>query len=80
MSDAIEDKVRQVVAEVLKIEPGRIRRESRFSGDLGAESVQSVELVAAFEEAFDITMDEDKALSVQTVGEAVDFVRACVEE
>ena len=40
----------------------------------GAESIQSVELVAAFEEEFDIEMDEDEALQVQTVGAAVEFI------
>ena len=42
--------------------------------DLGADSMQSLELVAAFEEEFDIEMDEDKALEVQTVGNAADFI------
>jgi acyl carrier protein len=42
--------------------------------DLGAESTQSVELVAAFEQEFDIEMDDDAALAVKTVGGAVDFI------
>jgi acyl carrier protein len=48
--------------------------DDNFTADLGAESVQSIELVAMFEEEFGIEMDEDAALSVQTVGEAVDFI------
>jgi len=47
---------------------------------LGAESIQSVELVAAFEEEFDIDMDEDEALQVQTVGAAVDFISKVMKE
>jgi len=55
--------------------------ESAFTTDLGAESVQSVELVASFEEEFGIEMDEDAALSVQTVGDAVDFItKTCKEQ
>ena len=48
--------------------------------DLGAESIQSVELVAAFEVEFDIEMDEDAALHVQTVGDAVDFIMQYLTE
>jgi acyl carrier protein len=52
----------------------RITPEARFVEDLGAESIQSVELVAAFEEEFDIEMDDEEALAVKTVGKAVDFI------
>jgi acyl carrier protein len=80
MANSVEDRLRQVVVDVLKVDPARIRPESRFTADLGAESIQSVELMAAFEEAFDIEMDEDEALSVQTVGEAVAYITKCLEE
>jgi len=70
MSD-VERRVKEVVARTLKIDPGRITDKSRFVEDLGAESIQSVELVAAFEEEFDIEMDEEEALEVKTVGKAV---------
>lgn len=74
MSD-VEKRVRDVVARTLKIDPGRIEDSSRFVEDLGAESIQSVELVAAFEEEFDIEMDEEEALDVKTVGKAVEFIQ-----
>jgi acyl carrier protein len=80
MLESVEARVKQVVADVLKVDPSVIKPESRFTTDLGAESIQSVELVAAFEEAFDIEMDEDEALSVQTVGHAVTFIAKCVKE
>jgi acyl carrier protein len=73
MSD-VEKRVKEVVARTLKVDPSRIAAESRFVEDLGAESIQSVELVAAFEEEFDIEMDEEDALEVKTVGKAVAFV------
>lgn len=73
MSDVAE-RVRRVVAETLKVEMGRCTDEARFVEDLGASSMASVELVAAFEEEFDIDMDEQKALAVKSVGDAVEFI------
>jgi acyl carrier protein len=67
-------RVIAVSARVLDLDPAKIKPESSFSFDLGAESVQSVELVAAFEEEFGIEMDEDAALSVDTVGSAAEFI------
>lgn len=80
MSEFVAERVKQVVVDVLKVDPGKISPESRFTADLGAESIQSVELVAAFEEVFDIEMDEDEALSVQTVGDAVAYIEKCLAE
>jgi len=77
MSD-VEQRVKKVVAQVLKIDPARIKSESRFVEDLGAESIQSVELIAAFEEEFDIEMDDEQALGVKTVGKAVEFIEKFV--
>lgn len=76
MSHDVRQRVIKVVAETLKIEPGRIDDDSKFVEDLGAESMQSVELIAAFEEEFDIEMDEEEALDVKTIGKAVDFIVA----
>lgn len=80
MQESVEDRVKKVVVKVLKVDPARIQPSSRFAADLGAESIQSVELVAAFEEEFDISMDEDEALSVENVGDAVTFIDKCVRE
>jgi len=70
----IEKRVKAVTARVLKLEPDQIKPEHSFTVDLGAESVQSIELVAMFEQEFGIEMDEDAALSVETVGKAVEFI------
>jgi acyl carrier protein len=72
--DEVKDKVYKVVAQVLKTETNQIEEEHNFTTDLGAESVQSVELMAGFEEEFEIEMDEDEALTVQSVGGAIDFI------
>ena len=77
----VEDRVKSVTAKVLKIDLTDISSDSNFGADLGAESVQSIELVASFEEEFGIEMDEDAALSVDTVGGAVDFItKVCQEQ
>ena len=70
----VEERVKAATGRVLGIEPDRIMPDQSFVVDLGAESVQSVELVAMFEEEFGIEMDEDAALSVETVGGAIDFI------
>ena len=72
--DEVKERVYKVVAQVLKTDLNQIQEEHSFASDLGAESVQSVELMAGFEEEFDIEMDEDDALAVQSVGGAVDFI------
>jgi acyl carrier protein len=70
-----------VTARVLRLDPADIKPEHHFAKDLGAESIQSVELVANFEEEFGIEMDEDAALGVSTVGGAVGFIsKACEEQ
>jgi len=76
----VEERVIAVTARVLSVDPSEIKPEHAFTTDLGAESVQSVELVANFEEEFGIEMEEDAALSVQTVGEAVDFIAGVCKE
>jgi acyl carrier protein len=74
----IETRVKETIGRVLDMGPEEIASSSNFVFDLGADSRQSVELVAAFEEEFDIEMDEDEALAVQSVGDAVDFIAAIV--
>jgi acyl carrier protein len=73
-SKDVLERVIKVTARVLDLDPDAVRPESNFVTDLGAESVQSVELVAAFEEEFGIEMEEDAALAVETVGAAADFI------
>ena len=67
-------RVKDVVSTVLKVESSEITDDSNFIFDLGADSMQSVELVAGFEEEFDIEMDQDKALEVQSIEDAVNFI------
>jgi acyl carrier protein len=70
----IAERVKKVIGRVLKMDPAVIGDDDNFIFDLGADSMQSVQLVAAFEQEFDIEMAEDKALQVQSVSGAVDFI------
>lgn len=71
----VESRVKKVIAHVLKTTSDAISPQTNFIYDLGADSMQSLELVAAFEEEFDIHMEEDAALGIQNVSAAVDFIK-----
>jgi len=75
----IEKRAKKVVSSILGVDENEIKENSRFVEDLGAESVQSLELVAGFEEEFGIEMDEDAALKVKTFGDAVKFIKKHLE-
>ena len=72
--DEIKKRVKKVTARVLEIDESEITDDANFSFDLGASSMQSMILVAGYQEEFNIEMDEEKSLEVQTVSEAVDFI------
>ena len=76
----ITERTIKVTCEVLGVTPDMVTPESDFVFDLGAESTQSVQLVAAFDEEFDINMDAEDALEVQTVGDAINFIEKYVNK
>ena len=76
----IQQRVVKVVCDVLNVDEDIVQGDSNFVFDLGAESTQSVQLVAGFEEEFGIEMDNEAALAVQTVGGAVEFIAQCVDK
>ena len=73
MSDVL-DRVKKIVVEHLSVEEGSISDSSSFIDDLGADSLDTVELVMAFEEEFGIEIPDDAAETIQTVGDAVKFI------
>lgn len=77
---AVLDRVTRVTGRVLGLEPSEIRPADHFVFDLGAESVQSLELVAAFEEEFGIDMKQEEALAVQTVEGAAAYISRFVRK
>ncbi|MGD0754075.1 MAG: acyl carrier protein [Bacteroidales bacterium] len=76
--EEIKNRVKKVIAKVLEINESEISDNANFSFDLGASSFQSIRLVAGFQEEFNIEMDEEKSLEVQTVSEAVDFINTYI--
>ncbi len=73
-SAEIEAKVTEIVSKQLGVAKEKITRESSFVNDLGADSLDTVELVMEIEEAFDLTIPDDAAEKIQTVGEAIKYI------
>ncbi len=73
MSD-IADRVNKIVVEHLGVDASKVKTEASFIDDLGADSLDTVELVMAFEEEFGIEIPDDAAETIQTVGDAVKFI------
>jgi len=77
---SVQDRVIEVTTRVLQLDPSEVKPEHSFTSDLGAESVQSIELVAMFEEEFGIEMDEDAALAVTTVAAAANYIEGVCKQ
>jgi acyl carrier protein len=73
MSDTLE-RVRKIVIDHLDADPEKVVEKASFIDDLGADSLDNVELVMAFEEEFDVEIPDDAAEHIQTVGDAVKFI------
>lgn len=74
MSESIEDRVRKIVVEQLGVNAGEVKLESSFVEDLGADSLDTVELVMALEEEFGADIPDDKAETITTVQAAIDYI------
>lgn len=70
----IEEKVKSLVVEKLKVSPDQIRLDSKFN-DLGADSLETMDLIMAFEDAFGITIEDEDMAKITTVGEAIEFIK-----
>ncbi len=71
----MEDQVRSIIADQLGISVEEVIDDKKFIEDLGADSLDIVELVMAFEEAFDADIPDDEAQAIQSVGDAISYVR-----
>jgi acyl carrier protein len=75
---SVQDRVIEIVAEQLGANKENITRETSFVNDLGADSLDTVELVMELEEEFDINIPDDAAEKIQTVGQAIDHIEKAV--
>ena len=71
----IQEKVISIVAEQMGVDKGEINRDTNFVNDLNADSLDTVELVMEFEDEFETSIPDDQAEKIQTVGQAIDFIR-----
>ena len=71
---SVKDKVIDIVAEQLGVSKDQVTPETSFVNDLGADSLDTVELVMELEEAFEINIPDDAAEKIQTVGQAIEFI------
>lgn len=74
MSDSIEQKVKDIIVEQLSVTPEQVTKEAKFIDDLGADSLDTVELVMAFEEEFGVDVPDEEAEKLISVGDVITFV------
>lgn len=74
MSDSIEEKVRSIIVDQLGVESEKVTADAKFIADLGADSLDTVELVMAFEENFEIEVPDEEAEKLQSVADVVAYI------
>ena len=74
MANDIEQRVKAIIVEKLGVDENDITREASYTNDLGADSLDTVELIMEFEKEFDLTIPDEDAERIGTVGDAVDYV------
>ena len=70
----VAEKVKAIIVDKLGVDEGEVTNEANFINDLGADSLDTVELIMEFEKEFDIQIPDDKAEAIATVGDAVSFI------
>lgn len=75
MANDIEGKVTSIIVEKLGVEESDITPDASFTNDLGADSLDTVELIMEFEKEFDITIPDEDAEKIATVGDAIDYLQ-----
>lgn len=77
-SDKVAERVKKIVMEHLGVEADRVKDDAKFIDDLGADSLDTCELVMAFEEEFRIGITDDAAKKIETVGDAILFIKGAI--
>lgn len=75
MANDLEAKVTSIIVEKLGVEESDVTRDASFTNDLGADSLDTVELIMEFEKEFDITIPDEDAEQIATVGDAIDYLQ-----
>lgn len=75
MAENIEERVKSIIVEQLGVEAGEVKPEAQFVNDLGADSLDTVELIMALEQEFDIEIPDEEAEKIKTVGEALEYLK-----
>ena len=75
MAENVADKVKEIIVNELGVEPEKVTPQASFVDDLGADSLDTVELVMAFEEEFGIEIPDEDAEKLQTVGDAINYLK-----
>ncbi len=75
----IAERVNKIIVEKLGVDESEVTREASFTNDLGADSLDTVELIMEFEKEFDISIPDEQAENIQTVGHAVDYLESQVQ-
>lgn len=76
MSQSIEEKVKDIIVDRLSVSPEKVTPEAKFMDDLGADSLDTVELVMAFEEEFGIEVPDEDSEKLQSVGEVIKYIES----
>lgn len=75
MSQDVESKVKAIIVDKLGVDEAEVKTEANFTNDLGADSLDTVELIMEFEKEFDISIPDEDAENIATVGSAVDYLK-----
>jgi acyl carrier protein len=73
---SIEEKIKEIIVEQLGVDPAQVTPEASFVNDLGADSLDTVELVMALEEEFNLEIPDEEAEKIATVGQAIEYIKA----
>jgi acyl carrier protein len=77
---AVEEKVRKIICEQLDVDEKDVTPEASFADDLGADSLDQVELIMAMEEEFDVSISDEEAEKIATVQDAIDYINKALGE
>ena len=77
---SVEERVKEIIVEQLGVDPEEVTQEASFVNDLGADSLDTVELVMALEEEFDMEIADEDAEKLDTVGKATDYIKSHMQK